>query len=168
MYKLYLACTAVSYPTLLVNSAASQLNQSAILASQEEKHDSLQLWPYLLHSLSFVSLIQFSLCQANCTIQDCAFCTCFCVCVCVRLFFNLSLKLPSCYCFLFFLLKCLPYFRENGIFRLNVLNFTTHDTTCPQNVSGQYCTSKSLEMISESKLFVSSLKFASEKLLYVH
>lgn len=84
------------------------------------------------------------------------------LCVCVHLFFNLSLKLPSCYCFLFFLLKCLPYFRENGTFRLNVLNFTTYDTTCPQNVSGQYCTSKSLEMISESKLFVSSLKFASE------
>lgn len=37
--------------------------------------------------------------------------------VCV--FFNL--KLPSCYCLLFFLLKCLPYFRGNGTFRLNLL-----------------------------------------------
>lgn len=81
--------------------------------------------------------------------------------LCVCLFFNLSLKLPSCYC-LFFLLKCLPYFRENLTFRLNVLNFTTYNTTCPQYASGLYCTSKSLEMISESKLSVPSLKFASE------
>lgn len=46
--------------------------------------------------------------------------------VCLCSFFNLSLSyLAATASYYSFLSKCLPYFRENGTFRLNVFNFTT-------------------------------------------